>query len=394
VRIVDVSPRVAAARVGGSQARIGNIVRGLAEHGHEVRMLSQPRLAAVRDAAGLNGGFERANPSLASALVSELGEWSWPTSPLFSGIGLRLTRRAPLRRLLEWGDVTLVEFPWQFRECARLAGERPVVLASHNVEIERHSSLADAAGAGPSRHAWLRFIESREREAVERSDLIVAVSEADLRGFVERYGADPERIVVAPNGADVRSIVPAGPDRRAAARAQLGVRADRPVVLFAGADVTPNRRALDWVRALARATDRFTFLVVGKVGERARSNGALLATGWIPDFTLALAAADISLCPVEFGGGTKIKLLESIAAGLPTVVFEEALHGTDLAPGEHVVVAPKSVDGLVAALDRLAREPEEAARIGAAARRHAEEHHDWRRSAEAVERALVGLVGR
>lgn len=392
MRIVDVSPRVEAARVGGSQARIGNILRCLAER-HEVRMLSQPRLAAVRSSQ-LNGGFERVNPSLASALVSEMGEWSWPTSPLFSGIGLRLTRRAPLRRLLGWGEVTLVEFPWQFRECARLAGERPIVLASHNVEIERHTSLAQAAGAGLSRHAWLRFIEAREREAVERADLVVAVSEADRRGFAERYGADPERIVVAPNGADVRSIVPADPDRRAAARAALGVRPDRPVVLFAGADVTPNRHALEWVQALARETDRFTFLAVGKVSERVRSNGALQATGWIPDFALALAAADVSLCPVEFGGGTKIKLLESLAAGLPTVAFEEALHGTDLTPGEDVVVAPKSVGGLVAALDRLAHDPGEAARIGAAARRHAEEHHDWRRSAATVERALVELVGR
>lgn len=392
MRIVDVSPRVVAARVGGSQARIGNILRGLAEH-HEVRLLSQPRLAAVRRSR-LNGGFERANPSLASALVSELGELDWPTSPLFSGIGLRLTRRAPLRRLLEWGDVTLVEFPWQFRECAQLAGERPIVLASHNVEIERHSSLADAAGAGPSRRPWLRFIEAREREAVGRADLIVAVSEADRRGFAERYGADPGRIVVAPNGADVRGIVPADADRRAAAREALGVPAGRPVVLFAGADVTPNRVALDWVRALARATDRFTFLVVGKIGGQPRREESLHVTGWIPDFTQALAAADLSVCPVEFGGGTKIKLLESLAAGLPVVAFEESLHGTELRDGEHVVVAPSSVAGLLAALGALADDPGRAARIGAAAREHAVEHHDWRRSAEVVERALAGLVGR
>jgi glycosyltransferase involved in cell wall biosynthesis len=285
-----------------------------------------------------------------------------------------------------------VEFPWQFRECAQLVGERPIVYASHNVEAERHSSLAEAAGAGPSRHAWLAFIEGREREAVRRADLVVAVSEADRRGFVERYGADPARIVVAPNGADIVTIAPADADRRAQAREQLGLPAGRPVVVFAGADVTPNRDALEWVRSLARATDRFTFLVVGKVGGEPRVEGPLHVAGWIPDFTLALAAADFSLCPVAFGGGTKIKLLESIAAGLPVVAFEESLHGTDLRDGEHVVVAERSVGGLRAELDALADEPERAARIGAAARDHAVEHHDWRQSAAAVERALAGLV--
>jgi glycosyltransferase involved in cell wall biosynthesis len=392
VRIAAVSPRVEASRVGGSQARIGGILRRLAER-HEVRLLSQPRLAAVRSPLP-GGGFERSNPSLAAALVSELGDRSWTTHPVLSGIGLGLTRREPVRRLLRWGDVVLVEFPWQFREAARLAGERPIVLSSHNVEAERYESMAAATGVRLSRRAWLRFIGAREREAVEQADLIVAVSEADRRGFAERYGADPRRIVVAPNGADVVAIEPAGADRRARAREELGLPPDRPVALYAGADVTPNRRGLEWVRALARATDRFTFLVVGKVGGAPRREGALHVTGWIPDFTVALAAADLALCPIEFGGGTKLKLIEAIAAGLPAVTFEESLAGTDLRDGEHVVVAERSAGGLRAALDALADEPERAARIGAAARAHAVEHHDWRQSAAAVERALVELVGR
>ena len=392
MRIVEVSPRVVAARVGGSQARLANMVGYLAER-HEVRQLSQPRLNAVLGGER-NGGYEIPNPSPAAALVSEIGERAWVTGPVLSGLGLRVTRREPLRRLLAWGDVTVVEFPWQFRECARLVGDRPLVLSSHNVEIERTESLADAAGAGLSRGPWLRYVEEREREAVERADLIVAVSEADRRGLAERYGADPGRIVVAPNGADVRAIVPADAARRAEAREALGVPHGRPVALFAGADVTPNRLALDWVRALADATDRFTFMVVGKVGGRPRREGALHVTGWVPDFTLALAAADFALCPVEFGGGTKIKLMESLAAGHPVVAFEESLHGTELRDGETVVVAPKSVDGLRAALDALADDPARAARIGAAARRHAVEHHDWRRSAEVVERGLRELVAR
>ena len=78
----------------------------------------------------------------------------------------------------------------------------------------------------------------------------------------------------------------------------------------------------------------------------APSRDAVVATGLLDDFGVALAAADFALCPIEFGGGTKIKLLEGLAAGLPTVAFAEALHGLDL-DGE-VLAAPKSEHGLLA----------------------------------------------
>ena len=391
MRIANVSPRVATTRAGGSQARTGAILAELATR-HEVRQFSQPRLRDVRRPLP-PGSFERANRSIPAALLVELSEQTWPTAPILSGAALKLTRRAPLQRLLDWSDVTLVEFPWQFAECARGSNGTPLVLCTHNVEVEKFDGFADGGGARVTRGPWLRLVERMEREAIARADLVVAVSEPDRDALVARYDADPERVVVAPNGADTEAIAPADPERRAAARAALGVPDGRPVVIFAGADVTPNRRGLDWVHALARASDRYTFLVAGLVGgRRPRRDGNLVVTGFLPDIAPAFAAADLSLCPIQFGGGTKIKLMESLAAGLPTVAFEESVRGTGLRDGEHVVLVPKSVEGLLAALDRLAGDPAEARRIGAAARRHAEENHDWRRSARVVEGALERLV--
>lgn len=392
MRIANVSPRVATTRVGGSQARIAGILGHVAER-HEVRQFSQPRLRDVRKPLP-PGTFERANRSLPAALAIELSEQTWPSAPILSGAALKLTRRAPLHRLLEWSDVTLVEFPWQFAECARASNGSPIVLSTHNVEVEKFDEFARAAGARVTRRPWLRYVESTERAAARRADLVVAVSDADRDGLVARYGVDPARVVVAPNGADVDEIAPTDPARRAAARAELGVPDGRPVVLFAGADVTPNRRGLDWVRELARRSDRFTFLVVGLVGGSPRREGNLVTTGFVPDIATALAAADLSVCPIEFGGGTKIKLMEALAAGLPTVAFRESLRGTEIRDGEHVLVAPKSAEGLLAALERLADDPAEAARIGAAARGHVERHHSWRRSAGILEDALTELVRR
>jgi polysaccharide biosynthesis protein PslH len=391
MRIANVSPRVTTTRVGGSQARIGAILAELARR-HDVRQFSQPRLRDVRRPLP-PGTFERANRSIPAAAFIELSERTWPTAPILSGAALKLTRRAPLHRLLEWSDVTLVEFPWQFEECARSSNGTPLVLSTHNVEVEKFDEFADGGGARVTRGPWLRYVERMERAAIERADLVVAVSEPDRDGLVERYGADPERVVVAPNAADTDAIAPADAERRAAARAELGVPGDRPVVLFTGADVTPNRRGLDWVRALARASDRYTFLVVGLVGgRRRRREGNVQYAGFVPDIAPAFAAADLSLCPIQFGGGTKIKLMESLAAGLPTVAFAESVRGTELRDGEHLLVTPRSVEGLLTALDRLSDDPAQARRIGAAARRAAEERYDWRRSARVIEDALERLV--
>lgn len=392
MRIASVSPRMTTTRVGGSQARIGSILGHLARR-HEVRQYSQPRLHELRMTLP-EGAFERLNRSVPAALLTELGERSWPTAPILSGAALRLTIRGRLHRILHWAEVTIVEFPWQFAECAAATNGSPIVLSTHNVEVEKFEGFAQGAGARVTRRPWLDYVMRMERAAIERADLVVAVSEPDRQGLVDRYGADPDRVVVAPNGADVDSLRPADQARRAAARRELGVPEGRPVVVFAGMDVTPNRRGLDWVRALAEASDRFTFVVAGPVGGRPRRERNLVVTGRLPEIAPAFAAADLSICPIQFGGGTKIKLMESLAAGLPAVAFAESIQGTALVDGEHLLLAPKSVEGLLAALERLAGDPDEAARIGAAARRHAEEHHDWRRSARIVEDAVAGLVSR
>src|SRR2546423_8504123 len=311
VRILDVSPRTSLHR-GGSGTRIGNLLRHLGER-HEVRRFSQPRLHDFLAPGPAPG--ERLHRSWSAAGIVEIGERTWVAAPVLAGVALRCTRPKRLRQLLDWADVPLVEFPWQVAHVARLEPTGPIVLASHNVEAQKFASYAVAARARVTRAPWLRYIARMERGAVERADLIIAVKQGDRDDFVERYGVDPGKIVVAPNAADIEGLTPADPERRAAARRALGL-GSGPVAFYAGLDAPPNVRGLDWIRALARVAHEVTFLVVGTVGGRPRTERNLVFTGPIDEIGLALDAADVSICPVEFGGGTKIKLLESLSAGV------------------------------------------------------------------------------
>jgi glycosyltransferase involved in cell wall biosynthesis len=391
MRILQVSPRVVVPPRRGAAARVYELGRHLSER-HEVRQFLQSRLGLVRTGqlpvTPTYRALVYANP-LACLLV-ELGERAWVRSPIPSGRALALTRPASLRGLLEWADVTLVEFPWQFEQVRRAAGSSPVVYDAHNVERLKFASWADAAGWPRTARRWLRAVERAEAAAVAGADLILAVSPEDRAAFVELYGVGEERVAVVPNGADVERYVPSRPDERARARAALGL-PERTTVLFAASDMPPNRRGLEWVRRAAERSRGLTFLVVGSVARPSR-NGNLVVRGLVDDLGPYLTAADISLCPIQHGGGTKIKLLESLAAGLPVVAFGEALDGTAARPGEHVLVADKTVDSLVDALEGLAADEALRARLGEAARALAVERYDWRRITAGLEGELDRLV--
>jgi glycosyltransferase involved in cell wall biosynthesis len=390
VRILDVSPRVCNPPARGSSVRTAGLLRGLAER-HEVRQLSQVRLRrrgdpeAARGVTTVTRGYtERGIGPLLATLATELGARTWVRAPVLSGAGL--ARSATLREAAAWADVVMVEFPWQYAACRSAAGSTPVVLDTMNVEAAKFADYARASGQPVTTRPWLRAIERLERRAVRGADLVLAVSDDDRDGLVERYGAPPDRVVTIPNGADTDRYRPATPRERAAARAALGL-PDRPTALFAAADVPPNRAGLAWVLRLAAHAPHITFLVTGAIHPPTRDG--IVATGLLDDFGLALAAADVALCPIEFGGGTKIKLLEGLAAGLPTVAFSEALHGLDV--DGSVLVAPKSVAGLLSAIER-ASDPSTAARLSALGRDWVVAHHDWANIARRLEGLLAQMA--
>jgi D-inositol-3-phosphate glycosyltransferase len=98
-----------------------------------------------------------------------------------------------------------------------------------------------------------------EAEVVRCADLVVAATADEHDQLVRHYGADPERIVIVPQGVDATLF---SPGDRAAARHELRLD-DGPVLLFVGR-IQPLKGADLAVETLARlATPRATLLVVG-----------------------------------------------------------------------------------------------------------------------------------
>jgi glycosyltransferase involved in cell wall biosynthesis len=395
MRILDVSPSPVYPPQRGSAVRTYNLLRHLSAR-HEVQQFSMPRadrfpLWPSLEEANLTPTYRelRFRHPLAH-IAHRFGDRAWFKAPLLSGPALEVTRPVMLTRLLRWAEVVLVEFPWQFDYCRRRSQGR-CVLASHNVESVKFSSWADAAEASLTVGPWVRYIERMEARAASRADLVRAVSAEERECYIERYGVNPERVVEIPNGADTERYAPVEPELKAAAKRRLGL-PDRPTVIYAASDIPPNRRGADWVRRLAASTDHLTFLAVGEGAQVGDPPANMIATGLVDDVRPYFDAADIALCPIEHGAGTKIKLLEYMASALPSVAFAPAVAGLAARDGVEVLVAEPSVLGLREATARLADDPTLASRIGRAARKLVLERYDWHQIAHRLDDALETMV--
>ncbi|PRY48144.1 glycosyltransferase involved in cell wall biosynthesis [Geodermatophilus tzadiensis] len=90
--------------------------------------------------------------------------------------------------------------------------------------------------------------------------------------------------------------------------------------------------------------------------------------GDVADVTPELLAATAAVVPVRFGGGTRVKILEAFALGVPVVSTSLGCEGLDVVDGVHLLVA-NDPEQLAAACARLAADPAEGRRLAAAGRR-------------------------
>jgi len=252
-----------------------------------------------------------------------------------------------------------------------------VLLSLHNVDSEMLATVA----RGERRLtpgwavAWNRATStsSVERRAVRRAEVSVCVSEHD-RDVVEGLGG---RTLLVPNGVDAElfDIPDALP------------REDR-VLFFGRWDYAPNanglRRFLDeggWARLAAARPEARLRIVGGGLPDalrtRVQREPQAEAVGFVPDLNAELACAALVLVPVWQGGGTRLKVLEGLAAGRPIVGTALGVGGVGFEDGVHGLVAEEPRELAAAAASLLADRPRAVAL--AAAGRSLAERFRWNR---------------
>ena len=94
----------------------------------------------------------------------------------------------------------------------------------------------------------------------------------------------------------------------------------------------------------------------------------------VADVAPSYAWADLAVVPLRAGGGTRIKVLEAFAHGVPVVSTAVGAEGLDVVDGVHLRIAD-GAEAFAAACRQLATEPALARRLvenaAAVAERHA-----------------------
>jgi glycosyltransferase involved in cell wall biosynthesis len=103
-------------------------------------------------------------------------------------------------------------------------------------------------------------------------------------------------------------------------------------------------------------------------------NGVQIA-GNVPDVVPYFLDADVLAVPLETGGGTRLKILEAFAAGLPVVSTPVGCEGIDATDGEHLVVADRPA--FAERIAQLLIDPARHRGLMQQARQLARQRYDW-----------------
>ncbi len=98
--------------------------------------------------------------------------------------------------------------------------------------------------------------------------------------------------------------------------------------------------------------------------------------------------ADAAIVPLRAGGGTRLKILEAVACGVPVVSTTVGSEGLELEPEREILLRDDPPD-FADALVRLLRDPSLRESLSAAARARVERRYDWARIGEAFAAELI-----
>ncbi len=298
------------------------------------------------------------------------------------------------RRLREWSDgpYDLVWFGG-LDHASALHGTvtgRHVVVDSDDVETDKWRAYL-AAGSGGRVERLQRRIELPlwariQRQVARRADAVVVCSDLD----VGRFGSGRTRVV--PNTypeppPPERAPRPAGTPPRVLVVASWATGQNLDAARHAVQDVLPElRRLVPDVRLalVGRGADALGPLVDGVEG--------VDLVGPVDSVDAELAAADVVLVPMRFGGGTRLKVLEAWAHGVPVVSTGLGCEGTGAVDGVHLLVRDDGAS-LAAGVAEVLHDPGAARRRAEAGRTLYLEQFTPRAAVRAVRAVVDPLLG-
>lgn len=219
-------------------------------------------------------------------------------------------------------------------------GDVPSILNHHNIESElmrRRSGIETNLAKKNYYRMEARKLLSYENAQCPRFNVNFAVSPED-RDLLHRAMPDL-KVEIVPNGVDTDYF-----------KQTPGREVKNRLIFAGGMNWYPNRDAVTyfareiWPRLRSADGMQFSVSLVGsspppEIVELARHDSRVLIPGFVDDIRPLFDEAEIFICPMRDGGGTRLKILDAMAMGKPMVSTRLGCEGIAVEEGRHALLA-------------------------------------------------------
>lgn len=214
-----------------------------------------------------------------------------------------------------------------------------------------------------------------EKHYWKKADKLFAVSEEDRKEMLRLV--PNKKVGIIPNGVDSKFFSEKKISRENPPRILYGV---------TNFEWLQNQEATEilikevWPLIKEKFPDSIVWIVGRKIPEWVKKeavSGNIMVTENILDARDAYRSSTIMVAPIRGAGGTRLKVLEAMASGLPVVSTRVGVAGLNLTDGENVLIAdsPKLV---ASSAVRLLKNKALAEKIGREGQEHVRQFFDWK----------------
>jgi len=264
-------------------------------------------------------------------------------------------------------DAVMVEYAYQSRAFEPFGSDVLKILDTHD-ELAHRFARQEEFG---QRRTGFSTTSEEEGIGLSRSDVALAIQDLERQRFQSRTGTE---VVTVGHCVELVSDAVSKPFERR--------------ILFLG---SRNQANVDGVRFFLDEVwpsigNQAKLLIAGSVCEVVDIPPGVEQMPVVEDLALVYELADIVVVPIRFGTGLKIKTIEALGRGKPTVSTSVGAEGLEAGHGDALLVADEPHE-LASALLMLLREPERRRAIARAAMEFASK---WNTESEAAFAAVLG----
>jgi polysaccharide biosynthesis protein PslH len=269
-----------------------------------------------------------------------------------------------------------------------------VIVFQHNVESQiwkRHFEVARNPLLKCYMYIQWRRFERFERSVCGRFKGVIAVSEEDATRFRQEFGLG-----------NVLGHVPTGVDLKFFSEVE---RTPEPqhIVFLGSMDWMPN---IDGIVEFIRTTypkikaqcPSVKLTIVGRnpsatILKLPHADSSIRVTGTVDDVRPYMSRASVSIVPLRVGGGTRIKIFEAMAMGIPVVSSPIGAEGLPVQDGINIFIA-EDADTFAHRVVTLLRKPSRARSMGHAGQHMVAENFSWHTAVGQFDRMCALAVTR